>query len=213
MDLKEVFEKLEKVENGAEMIAAIKAETNHLNNEAKKHRQNGDKAASKVKELLESLGLEDGDDVVEKAKGLKSTLDSFAQSGKKPEEVAKQITALAKQVETVNKQLAEMTQAKEAERTKRIDAMKTSALVDALTKGNAAAPKDMAKLIADRLVVGDDESLMYKNGDTDVSVEDGVKAWLTENTWAVKANVQGGSGAPGGGAGGNDDPFLTGFNS
>lgn len=28
MDLKEVFEKLEKLENGAEMITAIKAETN-----------------------------------------------------------------------------------------------------------------------------------------------------------------------------------------
>lgn len=212
MDLKEVFEKLEKLENGAEMITAIKAETNRLNNEAKSHRQNGDKAAAKVKELLESLGLEDGDDVVDKVKGLKSTLDSFAQSGKKPEEVARAMADLNKKVEQFTKQLADMTKEKEAEKIKRIDAMKTSALVDALTKGNAAAPKDMAKLIADRLVVGDDESLMYKNGDTDVSVEDGVKAWLTENTWAVKANVQGGSGALGGGAGGSEDPFLVGFN-
>ena len=64
MELKEVFEKLEKVENGAEMITAIKAETNRLNNEAKTHRQNGDKAATKVKELLESLGLEDGDEKI-----------------------------------------------------------------------------------------------------------------------------------------------------
>lgn len=31
MDLKEVFEKLKKLENGAEMITAIKAETNRLN--------------------------------------------------------------------------------------------------------------------------------------------------------------------------------------
>ena len=196
MDLREVFEKLEKLDNGAEMITAIKAETNRLNNEAKNHRLNGDKATTKVKELLESLGLEDGDDVVEKAKGLKSALDSFAQSGKKPEEVAKAMSDLNKKVEQVTKQLADMTKEKEVEKTKRIDAMKTSALVDALTKGNAAAPKDMAKLIADRLVVGDDESLMYKNGDTDVSVEDGVKAWLTENSWAVKANVQGGGGDP-----------------
>ena len=44
MELKEVFEKLEKVENGTEMITAIKAETNRLNNEVKTHRQNGDKA-------------------------------------------------------------------------------------------------------------------------------------------------------------------------
>ena len=213
MDLKEVFDKLEKLDDGAEMITAIKAETNRLNNEAKTHRQNGDKAAVKVKELLESLGLEDGDDVMEKAKGLKSTLDSFAQSGKKPEEIAKAMTDLNRKVEQVTKQLADMTKEKEVEKNKRIDAMKTSALVDALTKGNAAAPKAMAKLITENLCVGDDESLIYKGADKDMSVEDGVKAWLSENAWAVKANPQNGGGAPAGGASNNADPFLDGFSS
>ena len=212
MDIKEVYTKLETVENGAEMIAAIKAETNRLSNEAKGHRQSNDKNAAKIKSILENLGLEDGDDVADKVKDLKATLDSFAQDGKKPSDVAKQISDLTKQISSVNKQLADMTEKATAEKNKRFEAMKTSALVDALTKGNAASPKDMAKLIADKLVVGDDESISYKDGDKDMSVEDGVKAWLGANTWAVKAGAQNGGGAPAGGAGGNADPFLAGFN-
>lgn len=38
MDMKEVYSALEKVENGVELITAIKGEINSLNNEAKKHR-------------------------------------------------------------------------------------------------------------------------------------------------------------------------------
>ena len=47
MELKDVFAALEKVENCAEMIVAIKAETNRLSNEAKAHRMNGEKASGK----------------------------------------------------------------------------------------------------------------------------------------------------------------------
>ena len=36
MEMKQVYEALEKVENGADLIAAIKGEINALNNEAKK---------------------------------------------------------------------------------------------------------------------------------------------------------------------------------
>ena len=38
MDLKEVYEKLEKVENGADFITAIKTEVAKINGEAAKHR-------------------------------------------------------------------------------------------------------------------------------------------------------------------------------
>ena len=83
MEMKQVYEALEKVENGADLIAAIKGEINTLNNEAKKHRTAGEQSATKLKSILEAVGLDDGDDVVDKAKGLKTTLDQFAQGGKK----------------------------------------------------------------------------------------------------------------------------------
>ena len=212
MEIKDIFAALEKVENGAEMIAAIKAEIASVNNEAKKHRQVSDTISAKNKAILEALGLEDGDDVAEKARELKSTLDGFAQDGKTPSDVAKQIAKLTKEIATINGKYAEMEKTAQAEKVKRFDTMKTNALIDQLTKGNAAAPKDMARLIADKLVVNDDETISFVDGESTMSVEDGVKGWLCNNTWAVKANPQGGGGAPAGG-GSSGDPFLDGFTS
>lgn len=45
--MKQVYEALEKVENGVDLIAAIKGEINALNNEAKKHRKAGEKSVTK----------------------------------------------------------------------------------------------------------------------------------------------------------------------
>lgn len=53
MEMKQVYEALEKVENGADLIAAIKGEINTLNNEAKKHRTAGEQSATKLKSILE----------------------------------------------------------------------------------------------------------------------------------------------------------------
>lgn len=211
MDLKDVLAALEKVENGAEMTAVINAEINRLSGESKGYRVKGREAADKVKNILEALGLTDGDNVVEQAKGMKDSLDTFAQGGKKPTEVAKQIADLTKQVTTLTNNYNEMTKTAQAEKTKRLDAMKMSRAVDALTKGNAASPQSMAKLIFDNLTVGDDESIGYRDGDKDMTVEEGVNAWLSANAWAVKANPQAGGGSPAGGNGGADDPFLAGF--
>lgn len=212
MDLKDVLAALEKVENGAEMTAVINAEINRLSGESKGYRVKSRDASEKVKNLLEALGLDDSDDVVEQAKGMKTSLDSFAQGGKKPTEVAKQIADLTKQVTTLTNNYAEMTKTAEAEKAKRLDALKMSKAVDALTKGNAASPQSMAKLLFDNLTVGDDEAIGYRDGDKDMTVEEGVNAWLSANAWAVKANPQAGGGSPAGGAGA-DDPFLAGLNS
>ena len=212
MDMKQVYEALEKTENGADLITAIKGEINALNNEAKKHRTAGEQSAAKLKNILEAVGLADGDDVVDKAKGLKATLDQFAQSGKKPDEVAKQITDLTAQVAKITKQLKDETQKAADEKAKRLDGMKMSKAVELLTKGNAASPQNMAKLLESNIVVKDDESLAYTGADgKEISLEDGVNGWLKDNSWAVKANGTGGGGSNGGG--GNDDPFLAGFNS
>ena len=212
MDLQEVLATLKKGENGDVMAAVIESEMSRLAGEAVRYRRSNRDASEKVKNLLEALGLDDGDDVVEQAKGLKSTLDSFAQGGKKPTEVAKQIADLTKQVTTLTNNYNEMTKTAEAEKTKRLDAMKMSRAVDALTKGNAASPQSMAKLIIDNLTVGDDEAIGYRDGDKDMTVEEGVNAWLSANTWAVKANPQAGGGSPAGGTGA-DDPFLAGLNT
>ena len=57
MEMKQVYEALEKVENSADLIAAIKGEINTLNNEAKKHRTEGEQSTTKLKSVLEAVGL------------------------------------------------------------------------------------------------------------------------------------------------------------
>ncbi len=72
MTLKEIYEALEKIDNGAELITGIKTEVNKLNNEAKKHHEAGEQNGIKAKALIEALGSQDGDDVVENAKNLET---------------------------------------------------------------------------------------------------------------------------------------------
>lgn len=214
MDMKDVYAALEKLDNGADLITAIKGEINTLNNEAKKNRIAGEHTAEKLKNVLAGLDLEDADDVADKAKNLKAALDTFAQGGKKPTEVAKQITDLTAQVSKVTKQLDAMTKTAQAEKAKRLDGMKMAKAVELLSKGHAASPENMAKLLEGSIIVKDDESLAYNGKDGEISLEDGVAGWLKENSWAVKANGGGGSGSPNGGNGGeSSDPFLAGFNS
>lgn len=214
MDMKDVYAALEKLDNGADLITTIKGEINTLNNEAKKNRIAGEHTAEKLKNVLAGLELEDADDVADKAKNLKAALDTFAQGGKKPTEVAKQITDLTAQVSKVTKQLDAMTQTAQAEKAKRLDSLKMAKAVELLSKGHAASPENMAKLLEGSIIVKDDESLAYNGKDGEISLEDGVADWLKENSWAVKANGGGGSGSPNGGnGGGSSDPFLAGFNS
>ena len=205
MDMKDVYAALEKLDNGADLITAIKGEINTLNNEAKKNRIAGEHTAGKLKNVLAGLDLEDADDVADKAKNLKAALDTFAQSGKKPTEVAKQITDLTAQVNKVTIQLDAMTKTDQAEKAKRLDGMKMAKAVELLSKGHAASPENMAKLLEGSIIVKDDESLAYNGKDGEISLEDGVADWLKENSWAVKAN--------GGNGGESSDSFLAGFNS
>ena len=134
MDMKDVYAALEKLDNGADLITAIKGEINTLNNEAKKNRIAGEHTAEKLKNVLAGLDLEDADDVADKAKNLKAALDTFAQGGKKPTEVAKQITDLTAQVNKVTKQLDAMTKTAQAEKTKRLDSLKMAKAVELLSK-------------------------------------------------------------------------------
>ena len=77
----------------------------------------------------------------------------------------------------------------------------------ALAKGNALNPESMVKLVADSIIAKDDDSLVFKNGDKELSIDEGVKAWLAENPWAVKNTASGGAGS-GGGKGGSGGKYT-----
>ncbi len=71
-----------------------------------------------------------------------------------------------------------MTATAETEKNKRYDAMKESALVDELIKGKAAAPREMAALVKGNFSFGDNDEILYKNGEDTMVVSDSVKSWL-----------------------------------
>ena len=93
-----------------------------------------------------------------------------------------------------------------AEHTKRINTAMHSALQAALAKGNALNPEAFIKLLEDKVEVGNDDSLSMKVGDKAVSIDEGVKDWLTTNPWAVKNTAAGGAGS---GSAGNPKKVYT----
>lgn len=212
MDFKEALEALEKMEGGADILNAIKTDRARLNAEAKANREAGEAVKRRLDDVLAAAGISGSDDPVAAVKQVKTTLDGFMAGGKKPEEVAAQIAQLSRNYEDVSAKLKEMTDRAETERARRVDAMKQTAAVNALTKGNAADPETLSRLIIDRLTFDDGENVVFDNNGQHVPVADGVAAWLNERPWAVRANVSAGSGAPAGGGSTGRDAFLEGLN-
>jgi hypothetical protein len=219
MKIKEALEKLTAIEGGKELaatltdaVAALEKEAVDAKGKLAEAAKEGEALKSRHGAILTALGLEDDDKAAEAAKALKETLAGFEKEGKKPDEVLKQMAALGKQVETVTKQLGDMTKTAEAEKAKRVAALKESGALSALTKGGAASPENIAKILLERIGVKDDDSLVYTDNGKELSVEDGAAAWLKANPWAVKTGGSpGGEGPAGGGGAGTDDPFLQGF--
>ncbi len=181
MNIKEVYTTLEGMENGADLIAAVKGELQRTRNEAKTARLG-------YENLLAAVGLEDTDTAVEQAQSLKKALDEFTATGKKPDEAASTIKSLTKQVEDLTKNMA-------AERDKRVNSTKLSKALAALQAGKAVNPSSMAKLVLDSIKVKDDDSVVYLAEDgTEQTVEDGVRAYLAANPWAVKNEGAAGAG-------------------
>lgn len=215
MDLKEVYSKLESMEGGTDLITAIKTEVAAINAEAAKHRNAGKESAAVTKKLgsvLTGLGLEDGEDLEDKVATIKATLDGIAAKGGKPDEVLLKFGKMEKELQKLQAELKTTNEERAAERMKHLETVKRSKVVEALTKGNAAKPDQMAKILMGEVVGDSEDALVYKLGDKDVSIEEGAAAWLKENSWAVRVSNKPGSGAPAH-SGGAPDDFTSAFMS
>lgn len=191
MNIAEVYQALENLENGQDLIAAIKGETSRLNNEAKTTREKlqgqvtaltseRDTLSARVSELEQEAGANTGSNSPEyKAleKQLKAMSDKF--------------------------ELAE-TKAKEAE-AKRIQSEIMAQTLDAFTKANAVDPQEFARLVANDIKVQEDGSYGYQKEDGTIgTIQDRTAEWLQGKTWAVKATGNTGSGQGGTGSGGDN---------
>lgn len=196
MNIAEVYQALEQLENGQELITAIKGETSRLNNEAKTTREKlqqqiteltgeRDTLTTRVTELEQEAGANTGANSPEY-----KTLE-------------KQLKAMSEKFE-----LAE-TKAKEAE-AKRIQSEIMAQTLDAFTKANAVDPQEFARLVANDIKVQADGTYGYEKEDGTIgSIQDRTTEWLQGKTWAVKATGSTGSGQ--GGNSGNGDTIMNEF--
>lgn len=171
--LADLYAALAGVEKGSDMEKFIKAEIKRLNDEAAKYRSEKNSAEDRVKELEDKVKeLED-----------KGTGDQSA------------MTKLQKQLDDLTKKYeAAETARKEAE-SKRQQADILQQTVAALTKGNAANPSEIAKIITAGVTVKEDGSYVYTGADgKETTIEDGATGWLKANSWAVKNTQNPGSG-------------------
>ena len=179
--LEQIFAALGKVENGGTMVADLQSIISSARNEA---------ASSRVErnKVLDALGLRGSENPEASLNNLRTTLEALKKTGN-PESLGSQLTALQNQVKELTDKYAASEEKAKAEHTKRINTAMYSALQTALAKGNALNPEAFTKLLADQVVVNDDDTLGMKSGDKTVSIEEGVKGWLNGNPWAVKNTV------------------------
>ena len=194
MNIAEVYKALENLENGQDLIAAIKGETSRLNNEAKSTRE-------KLQGQITALTGE-RDTLSTRV----SELEGKAGAGSDSPEYK----ALEKQLKAMNEKFeAAETKAKEAE-AKRIQSEIMAQTLDAFTKANAVDPQEFARLVANDIKVQEDGSYGYQKEDGTIgTIQDRTAEWLQGKTWAVKAAGNPGSGQ--GGSGASADSVLNEF--
>lgn len=188
MTLAELLEKLKTTEGyGPEAVALITTETEKLRNEARDNRLKLEPLQQKLGRLAEKLGTTaDGD--LEAT--LETKLKAVPSKGGNDELTAR---------------LARLEQDLTNERTKRTDAetkahmtSARSSIVEALTKGKASRPADLAELLLGRAKFREDGSSYFVD-DTGAerSIEEYTGAWLKDRPELVQSTQQRGPGGPG----------------
>ena len=198
MELKDVYAALEAAENGAAMVETIKSELTGVRKEAADARIAKNKAEEELAELKKQHG-----ELEEKHKELETQLGDAQKKGAGAQT---EMQALQKQVADLAKKYEAAETARKAAEEKCVQADIMAQTVDALTKSNAVAPQEFAKLIAPSIKVAEDGTYSYTKADgTRGTIDDGAAEWLKDKTWAIKDTQKPGSGdgrSQTGGAGG-----------
>lgn len=186
--LQEIYAALAAAQNGPAMLLDLQNEVSNLRSEAANQR------TSKQK-VLQALGIQDGAEVDTAVAGIRTTLEALKSSGKKPDEMGTQFDQLSADVKRLSDELAAEKQGRQQEKDKRIGATKMNKALAALQAGNATNPEVLTKLILDNIIAKDDDSLVYKDGDKEIAVEEGINSFLAANPWAVKNTQKAGAGS------------------
>lgn len=190
---------LEALENGADLVLAIRTALNKANNEAKSLRDRN-------KQLSDTLGVDmSADDFEDKLTGVKSSLEAIKKTGGKPDELGQKISALELQIKKLTDENATSKKLTEEAVAKRVTALRKTALVEALTKAGAVKPSELARLLEDNVKVLDNDKVVYMDGESEIDIVQGAAKYLEANP-EFKANAaKSGAGSAPGSTGGAPD--------
>lgn len=212
MTLEELLKALAGVQDGQKYTDALKAiveakdsdltaKTNQHKATSKALKDAEDKlkkTAERLTKLSDHIGLD------EEAEDLEAALAEASKAGKKggDEALLKRIAKLEKDHKKAQSDSEALLA---AERGKRHDTMKAQAILSSLTAGKAVKPDKLVALLTAAVKVNDDDTMVYVDDKgKEISIQDGVTAWLKANPEFVLSgqNAGGGSGAGTGAAGG-----------
>ena len=177
--LDQIYEALGKIENGGTMVADLQDVIRGTREEAAKNRIEKNK-------VLDALNLRNGGDPDANLNNIVATLTALQAAGGDPSKLGTQVDALQKQVKELTDKYTASEKLAAEEKAKRIQSAMKSQITAALTDGKAVKPDVFAQVLLGNVSAKDDGSLVYKDGDKELSVADGVKGWLEANPWAVK---------------------------
>lgn len=214
MTLAELLAKIAAMEGGEDMVKIIQAELNKKNTENQKLRDRAKAAETEAanakrmrSELLKHLKVSEEDADADDF-DLEEALEAFINSsgdgkgkGKdSPEfiELQKQVKLLTKNVEKLTTENKTYLETAQKETKLRHDMMIENALLKSLEENKAVKPGFLAKSLAANIFVNEEGKLVYKDGDNEVEVADGVKNFLTANPEFVISSQKGGTGGVGG---------------
>lgn len=166
-----------------------------LRRKANKEAENLRKQIKQIQGQLSDLGYEDDSDLAEFIDSLKEKTN---QSQANDSELAKTVKKLTKQLNTVQQELAEKTQAEAELRTKALKGRIKETLGKSLNDKVYGAQYVIDALINNGQVVLDEDSdaVVWANGDTRTPYEAGLKTWIEQNQDLMRNTQKSGSGSP-----------------
>lgn len=188
--LEQIYEALGKIENGGTMVADLQDVIRSTRDEAAKSRIEKNK-------ILDALNLRSGGDPDGNLQNIVATLTALQAAGGDPSKIGTQVDDLRKQVKELTEKYTASEKLAAEEKEKRIQTAMKSQVLAALTDGKAVKPDVFTQVLLGNISAKDDGSLVYKDGDKEMTIADGVAGWLKANPWAVKADVQTGTGGGG----------------
>lgn len=186
----DALKKLEELDGGAEFAEAVKGELTKKNNEAQNLRTAKKAIEDKVKAVYGVFDLSDSASPEDIKEALEAKISEASKSPDNPE-----LKQLQKQMQKLTGELDTWKQNASQEKQKRIEAITTQSIQDALVANKAIKPGVLVNVLKNSVKVGDDEGLVFVAADgSEVSINDGIKGWLESNPEFVLSEQRPGSG-------------------